>query len=112
MAETKKWTAAEFKEKFWIDTTDEALAKAWIKDENDEWIKRHSKEMKAKREREWWIGWANNLDAEHIIALGKKMYDGDLNKVNDVLEKKWFRKLNHFPRDIQVDEDDELYLDF
>lgn len=81
-----------------------------MKRRDDPSVIKNWEEARAREKEQWWIGWANNLDAQHIIAIGRKSMT--LDEVNDVLEKKWFRKLHHFPREIQVDADDELYLDF
>ena len=83
-----------------------------MKERNDPSVIKNTEQAKAREKEQWGMWWANNLDAPHIIAIGKKMYDWDLEKVNEALEKKGFRKINHFPREIQVDEDDKLYLDF
>lgn len=73
---------------------------------DESWVK-NNEEYKARLAEQWWKWRANNLDAQHIIALGKDMYDWDLDKVNEILEEKGFNKIKNRPA-----EWDELYLDF
>lgn len=77
-----------------------------IRPGDESWVK-NNEEYKARREAQWWKWRANNLDAQHIIALWKDMYDWDINKVNEVLEEKWFDRISNRPV-----EWDELYIDF
>lgn len=86
-----------------------------MKELNDPSVIANGKEMAKRRAEQWWIGWANNLDASHIIAIGKEMYDWDIDKVNEVLVKKWFEEIDHFPeRDEETYNDDIKYprIDF
>lgn len=71
---------------------------------DESWTK-NNQQMKSREAEQWWIWRANNLDAKHIIALWRESMS--LDEVNNVLEKKWFKKIDRFP-----EEWDELYLDF
>lgn len=71
----------------------------------DESWARNNQQMKSRELEQWWIGWANNLDERHIIALWRETMS--LDEINDVLEKKWYKKIDRLP-----EEWDDLYLDF
>lgn len=78
-----------------------------MKERTDASVIANGKEMAERRKQEWGKWRANNLDEKHIIAIGKDMYDGDLEKVNEILQEKWFDKIREFPK-----KGDDLYLDF
>lgn len=78
-----------------------------MKHRDDPSVIKNGEEYKKRLEEQWWIWWANNVDAQHIIAVWRKMYDWDMDKVNEVLEKKWFLKIDKRP-----EKWDYLYIDF
>ena len=71
---------------------------------DESWAK-NNQQMKSRELEQWWIGWANNLDEKHIIALWRETMS--LDEVNNVLEKKGYKKIDRFP-----EKWDDLYLDF
>lgn len=70
------------------------------------WIK-NNEQYKKRLEEQWWKWWANNLDAQHIIAIWKDMYDWDMDKVNEVLKENGYKEISSRPK-----EWDDLYIDF
>lgn len=73
----------------------------------DQSWQKNNEEYKARKAEQWWKGRANNLDAQHIIALWRDMYDGDINKVNEVLTEKGYETISNRPVKW-----DKLYIDF
>lgn len=70
------------------------------------WIK-NNEQYKKRLEEQWWKWWANNLDAQHIIAIWKDMYDWDMDKVNEILKERGYKEISSRPK-----EWDDLYIDF
>jgi hypothetical protein len=78
-----------------------------MKHRDDPSVKKNSEEMREREKKEWWMWWAENVDAQHIIAVWKDMYDWDIDKVNEVLKAKWY-----LPIDKRPEKWDYLYIDF
>lgn len=78
-----------------------------MKELNDPSVIRNWEQYRQRQAEQWGKWRANNLDEKHIIAIGKKMYDWDLDKVNEVLQEKGFDKIWEFPWKW-----DDKYLDF
>lgn len=99
-------TREEFNKKFWTDMSQQERDNRWNLETRPSFAK-HKQDEKERARREWGKWRAEWLDDKHIIALWKDMFDGDIDKVNEILSEKGYEKISEFPRKW-----DELYLDF